>query len=100
MRRLIKAVAYDLHGFYTGIERVFESIADTIDDHMPTGQTWHKDLLVESRFVGCRVTPSFSLPNVSWSRPDSRSSKFSRSLSILENPSSFDPSWIGFTSEL
>ncbi len=43
----LKTVAYDLHGFYTGIERVFESIADTIDDHMPAGQTWHKDLLLQ-----------------------------------------------------
>jgi hypothetical protein len=43
----LKAVAYDLHGFYTGIEKVFESIADTIDDHIPTGQAWHKDLLLQ-----------------------------------------------------
>lgn len=41
----LKAVAYDLHGFYTGLERIFESVADTIDDHLPGGESWHKELL-------------------------------------------------------
>ncbi len=41
----LKAVAYDLHGFYTGLERIFQSVADTIDDHLPVGQNWHKELL-------------------------------------------------------
>ncbi|MCP4665397.1 MAG: antitoxin [Deltaproteobacteria bacterium] len=41
----LKAVAYDLHGFYTGLERIFHSVADTIDDHVPGGESWHRDLL-------------------------------------------------------
>jgi hypothetical protein len=41
----LKAVAYDLHGFYTGLERIFESVADTIDDHLPGGESWHKELI-------------------------------------------------------
>ena len=41
----LKAVAYDLQGFYTGFERILESVADTIDDHLPAGENWHKDLL-------------------------------------------------------
>ena len=41
----LKATAYDLHGFYTGLERIFVSVADTIDDHIPQGESWHKDLL-------------------------------------------------------
>lgn len=41
----LKAVAYDLHGFYSGLERIFQSVADSIDDHLPTGENWHKDLL-------------------------------------------------------
>lgn len=41
----LKAVAYDLHGFYSGLERIFQSVADAIDDHLPTGENWHKDLL-------------------------------------------------------
>jgi len=43
----LKSVAYDLHGFYTGLERIFQSIADTIDDHLPSGENWHKDLLFQ-----------------------------------------------------
>ena len=41
----LKAVAYDLHGFYTGLERIFKSVANTIDDKIPEGENWHKDLL-------------------------------------------------------
>lgn len=41
----LKAVAYDLHGFYTGLERILESVADTIDDRLPEGESWHKELL-------------------------------------------------------
>ena len=41
----LKAVAYDLHGFYTGLERIFKSVASTIDDRIPAGEDWHKELL-------------------------------------------------------
>jgi hypothetical protein len=43
----LKAVAYDLHGFYTGIERIFESIVDTIAGQSPKGESWHKELLLQ-----------------------------------------------------
>jgi hypothetical protein len=59
----LKAVAYDLHGFYTGIERVFESIADTIDDHIPTGQAWHKDLLLQMADEIAGVRPALLSQN-------------------------------------
>jgi len=41
----LKAIAYDLHGFYTGLERIFKSVANTIDDRIPSGENWHKELL-------------------------------------------------------
>jgi hypothetical protein len=41
----LKAAAYDIHGFYTGLERIFESVAATIDDSLPQGESWHKELL-------------------------------------------------------
>ena len=31
----LKAVAYDLHSFYTGLKNIFYSVADIIDDHIP-----------------------------------------------------------------
>jgi hypothetical protein len=41
----LKSFAYDLHGFYTELERIFKSVANTIDDKIPEGENWHKDLL-------------------------------------------------------
>ena len=41
----LKATAYDLHGFYTGNEKVLESVAGTIDDRVPRGENWHRALL-------------------------------------------------------
>jgi len=39
------SVAFDLHGFYQGVERVFEVIATSIDKVLPSGDSWHKLLL-------------------------------------------------------
>jgi hypothetical protein len=41
----LKATAYDLHGFYGGLERIFEAVATTIDGSVPGGESWHRDLL-------------------------------------------------------
>jgi hypothetical protein len=42
---LINSIALNLHGIYTGIERIFEDIAKEIDHRLPTGDKWHRDLL-------------------------------------------------------
>lgn len=41
----LDSVALNLHGFYSGLERMFELIARHIDQNMPTGEMWHRDLL-------------------------------------------------------
>lgn len=41
----IESVALNLHGLYSGIERLFELIARRIDRSAPSGETWHRDLL-------------------------------------------------------
>lgn len=41
----LDAVALNLHGFYSGVERLFELIARRIDHSLPMSQTWHRDLL-------------------------------------------------------
>lgn len=41
----LDSVALNLHALYTGIERVFELIAGTIDGHVPQGSSWHQLLL-------------------------------------------------------
>lgn len=44
---LTKAIASDLHGFYTGAERIFIAIASQVDSAMPKGEQWHKELLAQ-----------------------------------------------------
>ena len=38
-------VALNLHGFYSGVEQIFEDIARTIDGGLPSGAEWHTSLL-------------------------------------------------------
>jgi len=40
-------VALNLHGYYSGIEHIFEDIARTIDENIPSGANWHADLLIQ-----------------------------------------------------
>jgi len=40
-------IALNLDSFYTAIERILEDIAREIDGSLPTGQNWHRDLLVQ-----------------------------------------------------
>jgi hypothetical protein len=40
-------VALNLHGFYSGVERIFEDIARSIDGNIPSGPDWHSALLVQ-----------------------------------------------------
>jgi hypothetical protein len=41
----LDSVALNLHGFYSGVERLFELIARHVDRVLPSGDTWHRDLL-------------------------------------------------------
>lgn len=43
----IDAVAINLHGFYGGIERIFEDIAQTMMEALPDGPHWHQRLLLQ-----------------------------------------------------
>lgn len=40
------AAASVLHSFYNGVENIFRCIAREIDMHSPSGEHWHRDLLV------------------------------------------------------
>ncbi|MDO9300731.1 MAG: hypothetical protein Q7T89_05075 [Anaerolineales bacterium] len=40
-------VALNLHGFYTGVEHIFEDIARTLEQSIPSGSGWHVDLLTQ-----------------------------------------------------
>jgi hypothetical protein len=41
----LDAVALNLHDFYSGLERVFQYIAAHIDQNLPSGGNWHRELL-------------------------------------------------------
>lgn len=41
----LDSVALNLHDFYSGLERIFESIAENIDEVKPEGSYWHQDIL-------------------------------------------------------
>lgn len=42
---IVRAGGSILHDFYTGIEKIFESIAKEIDNRIPLGEEWHSELL-------------------------------------------------------
>lgn len=42
-----KTIASDLVEIYNGIERIFELIAREVDNHIPSGGKWHRDLLAQ-----------------------------------------------------
>lgn len=41
----LDSVALNLHGFYSGLERIFELITATIDNARPKGENWRQALL-------------------------------------------------------
>ncbi len=41
----IDGVALNLHGFYSGLERILERIASAVDETVPGGANWHQELL-------------------------------------------------------
>jgi hypothetical protein len=41
----LDGVALNLHGFYSGLEKVFEKIAAKVDGSVPTASNWHQELL-------------------------------------------------------
>jgi hypothetical protein len=43
----IRAAASIMHDFYSGIEKIFERIAISVDKNLPTGDRWHMELLLQ-----------------------------------------------------
>jgi hypothetical protein len=43
----LDAVALNLHGFYSGGERLFELTARHVDQAVPGGESWHQELAVQ-----------------------------------------------------
>jgi hypothetical protein len=54
----LDSVALNLHGLYSGLERIFEKIASTIDGSVPTGVNWHQELLNQMAVEVPRIRPA------------------------------------------
>ena len=39
------SIALNLQSFYTGVERLFITVAKTVDEIVPTGDSWHQQLI-------------------------------------------------------
>lgn len=47
----LDGVALNLHGFYAGVEHMFEDIARTLEKILPEGTEWYRDLLLQIDLV-------------------------------------------------
>jgi hypothetical protein len=54
----LDGVALNLHGFYSGAERIFAHIAETIDGDLPHGEDWHRLLLQQMKTEVPGVRPA------------------------------------------
>ncbi len=54
----LNSLAFNLHSFYHGLERIFELIARRLDPATPTGAHWHRDLLEQMAQEIPNVRPS------------------------------------------
>ena len=54
----LDAAALNLHGFYAGIERTFEDIAQTMKESLPSGPNWHQNLLLQMAASQPNLRPS------------------------------------------
>jgi hypothetical protein len=54
----LDSVALNLHGFYSGVERIFEKIASSIDGSVPSGLNWHQELLNQMAVEVPRIRPA------------------------------------------
>lgn len=52
------SAALNIHGFYSGLERVFEKIASAVDGSVPQGVNWHQELLNQMALEIPNVRPA------------------------------------------
>lgn len=54
----LDGVALNLHGFYGGVERIFEEIAREMDGSLPDGPDWHRSLLTQMSAEVTHIRPA------------------------------------------
>ncbi|MFH1146290.1 MAG: hypothetical protein V1736_01115 [Pseudomonadota bacterium] len=54
----LDGVALNLHGFYAGVEHMFEDIARILEKSVPEGAEWHRDLLLQMSAKVSNIRPA------------------------------------------
>lgn len=54
---MIRAVGSVLHDFYVAAENIFEVVAREIDEKLPAGEQWHRELLLQMTLAIPEVRP-------------------------------------------
>ncbi len=54
----LDSVALNLHSFYSGLERIFALVAETVDNDVPQGENWHQKLLHQMSLEVAGVRPA------------------------------------------
>lgn len=54
----LDSVALNLHNFYNGLERIFERVAENIDEIKPEGLNWHQEILKQMAMEIPKVRPA------------------------------------------
>jgi hypothetical protein len=52
------AVAFELHSFYAGLERLFEVTGNDVEQSRPSGAAWHRALLAQMTLSIADVRPA------------------------------------------
>lgn len=52
LQRVMEATAVELHGFYTGTEKIIERMVEYKTGSLPTGKSSHQDLLILAKDIG------------------------------------------------
>lgn len=62
----LDSVALNLHGFYAGLERLFEMIAAVVDGQLSRGENWHQMLLEQVAAETPAVRPAVISDETRW----------------------------------
>jgi hypothetical protein len=54
----VNSAALCLHSFYVGLERMFSAIAEEVDQQVPTGPSWHSELLSQMTYDLPSIRPA------------------------------------------
>lgn len=54
----LDGVALNLHSFYSGLEKIFEKIAATVDGSVPSAANWHQELLSQMSMEIPKIRPA------------------------------------------